>query len=561
MSSETAFAEMHVAEPELAQVEAEMSALRERWSAAGDAEARREVLSDWDALRRRLVSWSSLTNLRFQQDTRDEAAKAARDRMDELRPQLQDLEVAFKRELLRSEHRAELERSFGGQAFALWDADVRSFAPELKQDLVRESKLGAEYTALLASAKLEFQGETCNLSGLLKHAESPARETRHACQATYWGFFAEHGAELDRIFAELVELRAGMAATLGLPSFTELGYLRMSRVDYDADDVARFRAEVRDELVPLCEDLRRAQAERLGVDALRYWDEAVHDPAGNPAPQPDDEGMLDAAEAMFADMGGLGPFFARMRRQGLLDLQNREGKAGGGFCTSFPVYGVPFVFANFNRTKGDVRVFSHEAGHAYQNYSSQSQPLLDYLWPTSEAAEVHSMSLEFLTWPHMERFFGDDAERFRRVHLIESLLFLPYGVAIDHFQHEVYARPEASPAERHGMWSELERTYLPWRDYGDLARPAAGALWQRQRHVYQWPFYYIDYTLALTCAMQFWVQSLDDFDDALRRYDALCARGGSAPFQELVRAAGLRSPFERGCLQEVAAKARDYLGL
>ncbi|HTC81785.1 MAG TPA: M3 family metallopeptidase, partial [Acidimicrobiia bacterium] len=272
--------------------------------------------------------------------------------------------------------------------------------------------------------------------------------------------------------------------------------------------------------------------------------------------QGDHDWMLARAAEMFDAMGDLGPFFRRMARGGFLDLADRTGKAGGGFCTSFPTEGMPFVFANFNGTKGDVEVFSHEMGHAFQSYESRDLPLADYLWPTSESAEIHSMSLEFLTWPHMERFFGADAARFRRVHLAEALLFLPYGTAVDHFQHEIYRRPAMSPAERHELWRSMEQTYLPWRDWGDLAYPAKGGRWQHQRHIYLAPFYYIDYVLAQTCALQFWVRSERDREAAMRDYVALCRRGGAAPFRSLVASAGLTSPFEPGCLPEVVEAAR-----
>ena len=264
---------------------------------------------------------------------------------------------------------------------------------------------------------------------------------------------------------------------------------------------------------------------------------------------------------MFDAMGKeLGDFFRLMVAGKLTDLKNRDRKAPGGFCTSFPTYGLPFIFANFNGTKHDVEVFTHEMGHAFQGYESRNQPLLDYFWPTYESCEIHSMGLEFLTWPHMEKFFGADAERFRRIHLTQGLLFIPYGVAVDHFQHLVYARPDATPAERHAMWQEMERMYLPWRDYGDLPHLAGGGFWQFQRHIYLSPFYYIDYTLAQTCALQLWVRSQRDPAGTLAAYIALCRRGGEGPFQDLARSAGLVSPFQPGCLKDVVAQAKAALG-
>jgi M3 family oligoendopeptidase len=221
---------------------------------------------------------------------------------------------------------------------------------------------------------------------------------------------------------------------------------------------------------------------------------------------------------------------------------------------------VPFIFANFNGTDHDIKVFTHEMGHAFQNWESRHQPGLDYLWPTMEAAEINSMGLEFLSHPQMELMVGEAAaDRFRRMHLIDSLAFLPYGVCVDHFQHEVYAKPDMTSAERHAVWRDLERRYMPWTDYGDLAYPQKGGRWQAKRHIYYLPFYYIDYTLALCCAMQFWVKSRHDYQGSLEAYIALCGRGGSAPFQDLVRSAGLVSPFAPGALAEVVAEAEKVL--
>ena len=270
--------------------------------------------------------------------------------------------------------------------------------------------------------------------------------------------------------------------------------------------------------------------------------------------------MIAQAGQMFHEMGGgMDELFHQMCRRGLLDLKSRAGKAGGGFCEGLPVFGMPFIYANFNGTKGDVEVFTHEMGHAFQNYSSRHHDVVDYFWPTSESAEIHSMGLEYLAWPYMELFFGDDAERFRQVHLTGGIQFLPYGVAVDHFQHLVYERPQASPDERCAMWQEMERIYLPWRRYGDLAHEASGRRWQAQLHIYVHPFYYIDYTLALTCALQLWLPARRDRDAALDTYLALCRRGGEAPFGELIESAGLGSPFAEGCLADVVADARAVL--
>lgn len=529
-------------------------------SAAMNLEAMAQAVQRWDKLRREFETWSALVNLRFNQDTTNAPFKAEREYCDEITPKVTDLEVRVKRLLLNSPYRGELERRFGRQAFALWEADVLAFDPAIEPQLVQEAKLQAEYSELTARAQVEFRGQKYNLSGIVKFREDADRPTRHDAEVVRWKWFADNRAALDRIYDDLVRLRHGMARQLGYENYVGLGYKRMKRVDYSQADVEQFRAEVREHLVPLAAALRRQQAQALGVERLMFWDDAVHDRQGNPAPHGDHDWMVERAQAMFDAMHPkLGNFFRLMRDAKLTDLKNRDGKSPGGFCTAFPTYGLPFIFANFNGTKHDVEVFTHEMGHAYQGYASREQPLIDYLWPTFESCEIHSMGLEFLTWPHMEKFFAGDAERFRRIHLTQGLTFIPYGVAVDHFQHLVYARPEATPDERHAMWQEMERLYLPWRVYGDLPHLGSGGFWQFQRHIYLHPFYYIDYTLAQTCALQLWVRSRRDPRGTLEAYNALCARGGEAPFQELANSAGLVSPFQAGCLRDVAEQAREAL--
>jgi M3 family oligoendopeptidase len=556
------FSEIKVEKPSLENVAAEYQAIAQQLDAATDTAGRVAACQAWDSLRCRLGSWSSMTDLQFHQDTQNKAYKQARDYADEISPKLTALEVEMKRKLLGSPYRLELERSLGKQAFLLWEADITAFDPVIESDLVQEAKLKAEYTELIASASLEFAGESLNLSQILKYTQNRDRDRRHDAQRVRWGFFAENRDRLDRIYHDLVQLRHQMARKLGYDNYIGLGYKQMQRVDYGQQEVDRYCQQVAEEVVPLAGQILERQKEKLNLDKLCYWDESLFDLQGNATPQGDRGWMLERAQEVFAAMNPeLSDFFKMMVESHLLDLDSRSGKAGGGFCTSFLTYGLPFIFANFNGTKGDVDVFTHEMGHAFQMWQSRNASVSDYVWATSESAEIHSMSLEYLTFPQMEKFFGDDARRYCLQHLTESLLFLPYGVAVDRFQHLVYANPSAIPKERHQMWQEVESIYLPWREYGDLTHLAEGGLWQEKLHIYDSPFYYIDYTLALCCALQFWVKAKTDYSTTLKDYVTLCQRGGEAPFQELVRSANLTSPFDSGALTQVLAEARQFLGL
>jgi M3 family oligoendopeptidase len=544
-----------IAEPKPTQ-----AGLAETYAAIGtalDRGDRDEALKTWDGLRRRYDTWSALVHLRFAQDTTNETARADRDYADALSPEAADLEVALKRRLLADQDRAGLAAVVGEHALRLWDTDVTTFDPVIKPDLEEEARISARYTELLASAKLQIAGQTVNLAGLGPYAEDPDRSVRHDAEQVRWSFFADNAAELDAIYDQLVKLRHGMALKLGFKSYTPLGYRRLRRVDYGPDDVALYREQVVRHVVPLVGRLLEARRAEHGWDRLRYWDEALVDPAGNPKPAGDHDMLVVAAQTMFDGMDPrLASFYRLMRDGGFMDLKNRPGKAGGGFCTSFPTEGVPFIFANFNDTHHDIGVFTHEMGHAFQNWESRELPGIDYLWPTMEAAEINSMGLEFLSYPGIGRLVGEDAaDRFRRMHLIGALAFLPYGVCVDHFQHE------ATPADRHAMWSRLEKIYMPWTDYGDLGFLVKGGRWQAKPHIYGSPFYYIDYTLAQCCAMQFWVRSRRDYASAMEAYAGLCARGGSAPFQALIRSAGLVSPFADGALEDVVREAAIVLGV
>jgi M3 family oligoendopeptidase len=521
----------------------------------GTPDEQQLALADWDAAKRELDTWLALAEIRFAQDTQDGAAKADRAHGDVMKAVAQGHDVRLKCRLLAGD-RAAIERLVGVHAVRLWELDVTVFDPVIADDVVREAALVDSYTALTGAAKIEIDGKIVNLSSLAPYLQHPERATRHEAARLRWAFFEENGAELDRIFDELVTLRHGMARKLGFESFVDLGYKRMRRTDYGPADVAGYRERILAEVVPLLARIYECRREQFGWDRLMAWDEPIVDPQGNPVPV----GDVAAACAMFGALDPrLGEFSDMMAEGGFLDLDTRPTKARGGFCTAFSTVGVPFVFANFTGTHQDATVLVHEMGHAFQVWRSREQPVIEYLWPTMEACEIHSMGLELLAFPEIERLFGKDADRYRRLHLIHALNSFVMCAAIDHFQHMVYEQPNATAAERHGMWRDLERRYLPWRDYGDLAYPAMGGAWQWILHVYTVPFYFIDYALAQCVAMQLWTKSMDDREGTFDTYAKLCARGGSAPFLELLRGAGLVSPFDESALSESVRAVERHL--
>ncbi|GAA0324520.1 M3 family oligoendopeptidase [Bacillus carboniphilus] len=511
-------------------------------------------------LRNYAETMANLCYIRHSINTEDEFYKAEQDFMDEAGPELQGLQSSFYEVLVASPFRAQLEEKWGKQLFALAELQLKTFKPEIIPLLQKENKLSTEYTKLLASAKIDFEGEERTLAQLGPFMESKDRDMRIKASNARFGFMAENKDKLDQIYDDLVKVRTEIAKELGFKNFVELGYARMQRVGYDAEMVANFRKQVETHIVPLSTKLIERQSKRIGIEEMKYYDENLQFTTGNATPKGDPEWIIENGKKMYAELSKeTDEFFQFMIDHNLMDLVAKKGKAGGGYCTYIADYQSPYIFSNFNGTSGDIDVLTHEAGHAFQVYSSRQYEVPEYQFPTHEACEIHSMSMEFFTWPWMELFFKEETEKYKFSHLSSGLQFLPYGVAVDEFQHWVYENPEATPAERNQAWRNLEKKYLPHRDYDGNEYLESGAFWQRQGHIYGSPFYYIDYTLAQICAFQYWVKAQNNQEEAWESYVKLCKQGGSKSFIELVKDAGLISPFEDGCVESVVDEINSWL--
>lgn len=530
------------------------------FTAAQDASSQIECITRLNQIFNQVNTQRTLVSIRHEINTKDSFYDEEQNFFDCYDPEMQELLNLHYQSLCDSVFRAELEKHYGTHLFKLAEVTLESFRPEIMEDLAEENRLTTRYTKLLASARIEFDGKTLNLSQLDPYIQSIDRSTRREAVNAKFAFFAKNEDELDEIYSALVTVRDRMAKKLGYANFVQLGYKRMGRTDYGAEQVAQFRSQVKRDLVPMATALRERQAKRLKLEKLNFHDENLAFLSGNATPEGDADWILENGKLMYEQLSPeTSAFFRVMTEQNLLDLVAKECKAGGGFCTMIADYKVPFIFSNFNGTAGDIEVLTHEAGHAFQVYRSRDMIVPEYYFPTMDACEIHSMGMEFLTWPWMHLFFGAQTEKFKFNHLAEALLFIPYGVTVDAFQHWVYENPTATPAERKAQWHELEKHYLPSRDYDGIDYLERGGFWMRQAHIFNSPFYYIDYTLAQTCALQLWKDAQNEPAATWGRYLALCDLGGSKPFTELVAAAGLRNPFAEGCLASVMPAIQSYL--
>ncbi|MFL3013924.1 MAG: M3 family oligoendopeptidase [Candidatus Neomarinimicrobiota bacterium] len=526
---------------------------------AGSASAQIDAIKKVDSFSRDYMTYQAMASLNFSRDINDDDAKSEKDYYDSISTDLREVYDQFNKVLHESEYKEEIIKEYGQTFLNEIEINLKTFNPKIKDLLKQEIDLKNEYTKLTAGAKISYEGKEYNLAGLGPFHSDVNRNIRKKSYEARYGWFKDNENELDDIYDKLVKLRHKIATTLGYDNFIELGYYRMGRSDYGPKEVASFRRQIVDHVVPIVTKLHEQKKEILGLDELYFYD-GINFKDGDPRPKGTPDELVKSAQEMYHELSPeTGKFFDTMVNEELMDLVNREGKRPGGFCTSFPKYDRPYIFSNFNGTDHDITVLTHEAGHAFQNYSSTHLPLVNYHWPTMEAAEIHSMSMEFFTWPWMKKFFKEDTDKFKYKHVSGSLSFLPYGACVDHFQHWVYENPEASPKERKDKWLELESIYMPYRSYDEMVFIKDGGVWQGQLHIYQMPFYYIDYTLAQTCAFQFWIKNEKGSGSAWKDYLTLCQAGGSLSFVNLVKLAKLNSPFEDGCLEDVVKYVEKWL--
>ena len=527
------------------------------FSKADSAEKQCEIMDKVINLRNHIDTMITLVSIRHSINTADDFYDKENDYCDEISPLLYGFITDFYEALVTSKFRKELEDKYGKFLFDQAECSLKTFNEEVIPQLQEENKLSSKYDKLIASAKIPFDGEERTLSQMAPYTQSKDRNVRKDAAKKVAEFFSAHKNDFDDIYDKLVKVRTEIAHKLGFKNYVELAYARLRRLDYNAQDVAGYRKQVLENIVPLHSELRERQAKRLGIDKLKFYDEPIKFNSGNADPHGDPEWILNHGKTMYRELSKeTDEFFTFMTENNLLDLLSKKGKNSGGYCTYIPDYKSPFIFANFNGTAHDVDVLTHEAGHAFQVYESRGYEVPEYLWPSYEACEIHSMSMEFLTWPWMGLYFENDEDQYKFIHLSEALLFIPYGVTVDEFQHWVYENPEATPEERRNKWLETEKKYLPTRDYGEIDELKEGIFWFRQGHIFGTPFYYIDYTLAQVCAFQFWIKSRENRKKAWEEYLNLCRLGGSKPFFELMKAANLKNPFNEGTIASVIPKIR-----
>ena len=547
----------------LKSVEKKVMSFIEQLKAAKDYKSGLKVINAFERYQSKFSTNVTVIGIRYSLNTQDPVIAKAQDQVDEMMPIISNYINMWNKILVKVPYRTELEKKFSPYYFKMIENSLKSFDEKIIPELIEINKLSSQYDKILGSAQIEYKGQIYNIPQMGKFASSKLREERREASIKVDEFFQAHEQEIGDIYSKLVLLRDKAAKKLGYKDFTELGYLSLGRVDYDAEMVAKYRKQIAETVVPVAQKLYKSQAKRIGIPFKKMYsfDYNLSFLSGNPEPIGNPDYLVESATKMYHEMSKeSGEFFDFMKEHHLLDLVARPGKQPGGYMTFLDEYKMPFIFSNFNGTEHDVNVLTHEVGHAFQGYLSRNIKPSDFRSPTLEACEIHSMSMEFFAWPWVDLFFGKDADKYRFGHLCDAIEFLPYGITIDEFQHWVYAHPNATHEERCAAYQEIERRYTPHKVYPDEMKVAKhGGWWMRQSHIFGAPFYYIDYTLAQVCAFQFLVEMTKNRERAWKKYVKLCKCGGKYPFVELLTKNHLRNPFQEGNVAKVIKPLKKIL--
>ena len=507
-----------------------------------------------------LAQTGSILRIRMTCQTDDQSRAAAfREFVETVEPAVKPLSDRLDRKYLEERERFPLDE----RRYEVYDrgvrADVELFREENVPLQTEEAVLTQDYQTVCGAMTVEFDGEERTLPQMSKYLLETDRDVREGAWRATAARRLRDKQKIEEIFEKLLSLRARIAANAGFEDFRDYQFREYHRFDYTPDDCRRYHEAVERRVAPLWADILRKRRERMGLDALRPWDTKV-DPEGRPRLKPFDrpEEFISGVQRMFERTdASLGAQFAQISEMGLLDLASRKGKAPGGYQSTLCEARKPFIFMNAVGVDGDVRTLLHEGGHAFHALASADDPLLTYRHAPIEFCEVASMSMELLGGESLDVFYDeDDARRSKREHLEDVAFILPWVATIDAFQFWLYGNPDHAAEERREAWLEtFDRFNGGVVDWDGLEEERA-YLWHRQLHIFEIPFYYIEYGIAQLGALQLWLRAKQDRVGALAAYKRALALGGSRPLPDLFKAAGLRFDFS----EETIAPLMDAVG-
>lgn len=521
-----------------------------------------EVIFENNILVRRVQEQIEIINIRHAMDTLDERYAADQKWADEYNPVFDNLQLSFKEAVYDSPFRDDIERQIGQMYFTKTEVKKKTVSEDIIPLRQREQELIDEYDNILFESKKTVAGKTNSFMDLQELFSHDDRNIRKEAFRAFSEVLSENEDRLEKVWDELVKVRTQIANTLGYDSYVPVGYLERERLDYGREEVAKFRQQVVDEIVPLCNRLYEAQAKRLGIDAVMAYDENYVFPDGNAKPLGDAEFMMQQVISMLREMSPeTDEFITFILDHELIDYKPRPEKAFREFHILLSYRKAPFMFEHFTGSAEDVQYLSEGLGHAFASYrASRKQPLDEYYFPSSEITEINAMSMIQFVNKYADRLFGEDAWKYEFGNLQYFMTFIPFGVAVDEFQHICYDNPNLTPKERTNEWHKLEQKYMPWRKYDDDDEfMKRGGYWYHKFHFFYVPLYYIEYALATVNAMEMYRKYIERPGTAWKEYLELVDVGGSKGYHEILKQANLTPVYEEGAVRNAIGYVKNFL--
>ncbi|MCK9288595.1 MAG: M3 family oligoendopeptidase [Sphaerochaetaceae bacterium] len=530
--------------------------LIEKFSKANTFAQANYYLIELDFLDRLFMQYSCISEAGNTANSYDEFYQKEEQFFGKVKPEASHLNKLRDQALLGSPFLEQFSVLFGKEPILRAKLANMTISEQALPLMQKENELSQEYSNIVSRLTVPDGNDCLSIPEAIRNGDSPEREVRLKYYELIEHAYKQAGNQFDTLFDEMLKIRNEIAHSTGFVNYTDYCLAKHGRTDYGRKELNEFTDSVEKVLVPFVNSLYSDQAKRMNLPFLLSFDER-YDPDNKHVSVKED--YLKAFSKIFSQLScETSVFFNELLSRKSYDLDLRQGKVQGGYSNYLPLFGMPYIFQTYNATSGAVRTFAHECGHGLNSFLHRGEPLVHAWESSSDVSEVHSMSMEFFIWDYLEHIIErNDIESYISDHLKQAISFIPYGVAINEFQTIVYDDPSLNIEDRLEVWKTLEQRFLPWRHHGEHTFSAEGRTWQRQIHVMKWPFYYIDYALAQTVALQFCQAYQNDHEKTFASYIEFINASGKLPFTELVTESGLHSPFERTTIDSIVAFAAE----
>jgi len=510
-----------------------------------------------DHLEKVFVSYATISEAGNTNNSYDELYLKEEGFFNEVKPRFALLIQKRNDAILQSPLSNQLKKLIGNEFFDSVNMQKRTVSEEVLALMNSENELSQEYSTIMSRLTIDVDGETLTMPQINKLGQSADRQERQKYAILGEKAMMQVADDLDRIYDNMMKIRTEIAHKTGFDSYTDYCLSKHGRTSYGRQELKMFAANVEKHIVPVVSKMVEKQAKRLGHEVKNY-DESTLFPGRIAKIEKE---LLPAYKKIFAKLSPeTKVFFDELCEREFFDLELREGKTMGAYSNFMPLCSMPYIFETYNSTEGAVRTFAHECGHGLNSYMHRGESLSGVCAQSADISETHSMSMEFFVWQDIHEIIPeDDVGAYKYRHLKDSLAFIPYGTAVDLFQTTVYDNPEMTPAERLDLWKDLEKRFVPWRQFEQGLFYDQGRMWQRQIHVMKWPFYYIDYVLAQVCSLQFWALDTKDHEKAWNAYMSLIKDSGRYSFVDIIKRAELLTPFEDEVLANIVDTTLDFI--